>query len=511
MVNITRKKAEVNKKAVLFARVSTARQKREGLSIEEIQLPRIREYAKKEGLEVIAEFTAGESGGSEKERKKFNEMVNFVEKNKEIGNIVVYRVDRATRNFKDAVRIKDLCDNRNVKLHCVDERLVLERDTRGSKMTEWNTKVFVGQEYLNRVKEDGFNTKYTKLERGELPWHAPFGYDNVKMPNGEPTVMMDGKNSHIVREIFRRYTTGTYSLQSLAKEINGEFDTNFYKNGIRRILTNKFYVGIIVDRRTGDEYPHIYDTLVSKDSFEKIQDILTGHSTKRQRYYGVEATYRAMMTCSECGCSLTPDPKKKVQKNGNVHHYLYYHCTNGKHLHTSPVHSISETKLDTIMQDLLKRLKPPKERMETLKKELIAKNKEKNKFYDERRASLTASLQRIRQRQEKAFDMLMDGSITQEQYDRNNERYAEEVEEVEKKQRQLDEIDQSYYVTVSYLLSLFEHASDIFAVAKANEKRQILGLLLSNLEFDGENIHYTLKEPFEGLFHSTNRSIWLGW
>ena len=104
----------------------------------------------------------------------------------------------------------------------------------------------------------------------------------------------------------------------------------------------------------------------------------------------------------------------------------------------------------------------------------------------------------------------MDGGITQEDYNANNVRYAEEVTELEAKQKQLDDIDQSYYVTVSYLLNLFEHAADIFKVAKVNKKRQILGLLLSNLESDGENIHYTLKEPWGRLFLCGNRSVWLG-
>lgn len=128
----------------------------------------------------------------------------------------------------------------------------------------------------------------------------------------------------------------------------------------------------------------------------------------------------------------------------------------------------------------------------------------------EQRASITTSLQQVRQRQQRLFDTFMDGGITQEDYDANNVRYAEEVTELEAKQKQLDNIDQSYYVTVSYLLNLFEHAADIFKVAKVNEKRQILGLLLSNLEFDGKNVHYTLKEPWGRLFLCANRSIWLG-
>ena len=371
-------------------------------------------------------------------------------------------------------------------------------------------KVLIARQYLVRIKEDGRNSKIAKLKNGKLPWGAPYGYKNVKDENKNSTVVFSGAEAHIVKEIFRRYANGTYSVQSLTKEINDDFGTNFYKNRIHKILTNKFYIGIIVDKETGDEHPHVYDTLISKQTFDIVQDVLNGHSTNRRRYDGVKATYGALMTRSECGCSLTPDPKKKVQKNGNVHHYLYYHCTNGKKKHTSPVHSISETKLDTIIQDLLKQLKPPEERMSALKEELMAKHKEKNALFDKKRASIKTSLDSLRRRQRTAFDKLMDGSITQEDYDFYTEQYTEESTKLAEEQKQLDNIDQSYYVTVSYLLNLFEHVADIFKVAKVNEKRQILGLLLSNLEFDGKSVHYTLKEPWGRLFLTSNRSVVAG-
>jgi DNA invertase Pin-like site-specific DNA recombinase len=43
------------RKAVILARVSTKRQEDEGLSLEEIQLPEMREYAEKNGFEVVHE------------------------------------------------------------------------------------------------------------------------------------------------------------------------------------------------------------------------------------------------------------------------------------------------------------------------------------------------------------------------------------------------------------------------------------------------------------------------
>ena len=49
------------KKAVILARVSTLRQEKEGLSLQDIQLPILRDYAKDNDLEVVREFVFSES------------------------------------------------------------------------------------------------------------------------------------------------------------------------------------------------------------------------------------------------------------------------------------------------------------------------------------------------------------------------------------------------------------------------------------------------------------------
>ena len=56
-------------KAIIFARVSTKRQETEGLSLEEIQLPRAREYTREQGLDVIKEFKISETGSKYKARR----------------------------------------------------------------------------------------------------------------------------------------------------------------------------------------------------------------------------------------------------------------------------------------------------------------------------------------------------------------------------------------------------------------------------------------------------------
>lgn len=504
------------RKAVVFARVSTARQEKEGLSLTEIQIPRAEEYAKKNGLKIDKIFSVSETGGQYKIRKKFGEMIDYVKKNRSVTDVIAFRVDRITRNFQDAVVVDDLRSKYDKRIHFIDDNFILDKSSKSNDILQWDMKVLIARQYLERVKEDGQNSKLSKLQKGELPWSAPFGYMHAKLPDGTKSVIEHPTKGKVAKEILRRYSTGMYSVKSLSKEIEDEFGIKLVKDGIYRVLTNKFYYGVLVDPQTNIEYPHIYEPMITRELYERNQEVLAGHSHRRQRYFGSGATYKGLITCSVCGCSVTPDTKTKKQKNGNVHHYIYYHCTNGKDEHQDKVHSIEERKVDAIMEDLLKNLIPPKERVVELRKMLSEAHAKKNRYYEVRRAELETAKKQIQRRQRNLFDKYMDNDgtnavgITQEFYDENMSRYTEELAEIEKQQQKLDDIDQGYYVTVEYLLNLFQHAADIFKVANPNEKRQILSLLLSNLEFDGENLNYTLKEPLGGLFLKKRSSVWQG-
>jgi len=77
-------------------------------------------------------------------------------------------------------------------------------------------------------------------------------------------------------------------------------------------------------------------------------------------------------------------------------------------------------------------------------------------------------------------------------------------------EERLDEADKQFYITAGYLLAIFQHAEKLFEVAEIDEKRQIIGLLLSNLQLDGKKLYFTLKEPFANVLSHANGSLWLG-
>lgn len=101
--------------------------------------------------------------------------------------------------------------------------------------------------------------------------------------------------------------------------------------------------------------------------------------------------------------------------------------------------------------------------------------------------------------------------ITPQVYNENNARYDEELSDLHRQEERLDEADKQFYITVGYLLAIFQHAERLFEVAKIDEKRQIIGLLLSNLQLEDKKLTFNLKEPFATVLSHANGSLWLGW
>src|SRR5436309_2780683 len=87
------------KKAVLYARVSTSEQEREGFSIP-AQLKLLRDYAAINDIDIVAEHvdveTARKAG-----RTEFEAMLAYLRRHPSVRMILVEKTDRLYRNLKD--------------------------------------------------------------------------------------------------------------------------------------------------------------------------------------------------------------------------------------------------------------------------------------------------------------------------------------------------------------------------------------------------------------------------
>ena len=231
-------------KAIILARVSTLRQEKEGLSLEEIQIPALRDYAKEKGMEIVKEFVFCETADS-KIRKNFNEVVDFFIGNKDITAIVSFRVDRVTRNYRDAVLFDDLRmdKSRNTELHFVNDRLILTKNSSGRDIGDWDFKVFYAKQQITRCRDDAINSYETKLRKGERASKAPFGYINEKV-NGRNWIIPDPYKRWIVIKTYEYFTQGSLSCGRVAQIIREEFNyKTFSKSSCHKVLKDPFYYG----------------------------------------------------------------------------------------------------------------------------------------------------------------------------------------------------------------------------------------------------------------------------
>ena len=81
-------KTTPNNKAVLYARVSSDRQEKEGFSIP-AQIKLLKTYASKNNLKIVGEFVEAETA-KKAGRKEFNNMISFLKKNKNVKKILNY-------------------------------------------------------------------------------------------------------------------------------------------------------------------------------------------------------------------------------------------------------------------------------------------------------------------------------------------------------------------------------------------------------------------------------------
>ncbi len=487
-------------KAVILARVSTLKQEKEGLSLKDIQLPELRDYAVKRDFEVVKEFVFSESADY-KIRKRFNEMIEFVKASDDIKVIISYRVDRITRNYRDAVKIDELRLDYDKEIHFVYDHLVINKDSVGRDIQDWDLKVFLAKQYLNRLKEDAINTAKFKLSKNEYPGKAPYGYKNITRDDGSRWIVINEEEAEVVEKMYQWYSTGSYSMLEVRNKIKEVFGLDFSKGKIDFILKNPFYCGTML--YYGQEYSHNYDRVIDEELFDKVQDIKAGFNKKRFKYAGLAFPYRGLIRCADCGCLITPE--RKIKKSGKVYHY--YHCTqyNGKH----GAEWLTEDDLTKQFVSVFDKLKMPQDVVEDIANSLKSSHKDKSEFHQSLLNRYQSEYKKYENRIERAWEDKIDGSITESYYEKKRKEYRAKQKAINKKIEKLQFADEEYYITSSYLLKLAENAGKVFESSEVHEKRLLLKMALQNLELKGKKARYDWTKPFDKIAFFASRQAWL--
>jgi len=295
--------------AVIYARVSSKDQEREGYSIP-AQLKFLREYAQKNDFRIKQEFVDVETAKMAG-RKRFGEMVHFLEKTVDCRVVIVEKTDRLYRNLRDCLTLKDL----DIEIHLPKEGQIISKDARSQAKLMHGIHVVMARNYIENLKEEVKKGMREKAEQGIYPSRPPVGYRNNK---AEHTIEVDSEKAPLARRMFELYATGQYSLSQLRLAVKSEFGVTMAKGYLDRLLKNPFYAGSFV--WDGKTYLGSQTPLVDRSLFQQVQTVFQGRNKLKYRKH--DFAFRGLLTCAYDNCLVTAEIKKAK--------YTYYRCTGSR-------------------------------------------------------------------------------------------------------------------------------------------------------------------------------------
>lgn len=210
-------------------------------------------------------------------------------------------------------------------------------------------------------------------QKGICTYKAPVGYLNQGIMEHKP---FDPVRAPIIKQLFEKYASGSYSLSELARwanragltmppvrrrrteeEILAEDDDDLLLkiqpverpltyNNVHKILTNPFYTGMILGTDGMYVTSASHKALVSDDLFKTVQTKLRSKKVSLHYTDKIDYLYRGILRCGLCDRVYTPYGQKGI---------LYFGARCAKSC-TNDVKNINLTYLEESIGKLLEQL-----------------------------------------------------------------------------------------------------------------------------------------------------------
>ncbi len=487
-------------KAVVYVRVSSKEQEREGFSIP-AQKKFLNAYAIDNGFTVVKTFEESESAKTAG-RTQFKAMLLFLKAHPEIKIVLVEKTDRLYRNMKDynALNFEEL----NLQIHLAKEGEILSKESRSHQKFIHGIKVLMAKNYSDNLSEEVIKGMSQKATQGLWPSVAPMGYLNNKLDH---TIEPDPVRGPFIAKGFELAATGQYSLARLKRLLwemglrSTRSKAELSKSRTQGLLTNPIYYGDFVWK--GQLFKGNHKPLISKHVFDQVQ-VQMGF-VKRAKVSKNNFAFMGLMTCGHCGCSITAHEKTK--KSGLK--YIYYHCTSGKGKCEGRTY-LREEIIENAFAEALAGLKIPDDVVEWTKNALIESHTAEKEFHSTQVANLEKQYRTLQTKIEKSYDDKLAGSIDQDFWIEMNSRFRSEQSKIEEQLSGLREANTAYIDQGIHLMNLASRAADLFKNMNSDEKRELMNLVLSNPRILNGSIEYDLKKPFSMFTNVTNLEDWRG-
>jgi site-specific DNA recombinase len=267
------------KAAIAYVRISDEDQS--NFSIQG-QQNHIREYADRQGVQVLAYFIDQGKSAKNFDRPQWRELEAFLRQRAgSVQYLIVCKYDRIIRNAAEGLtKIPEMELRHDIRIVSVFETFGL--DPESPFFFKMRADLLVTAEFERLVIRDRVRMgRDTALRSGRWIGTAPFGYLNGKDEKGRPMLFVHVDNAKIVRSVFRNYANGTPRMivESMARKAGWTLRGN---GSLERMLSNKLYVGQVYapayKGRPAEYVRGIHQAIITEDLFDQVQRRLNNRS-----------------------------------------------------------------------------------------------------------------------------------------------------------------------------------------------------------------------------------------
>jgi site-specific DNA recombinase len=327
------------KRIAIYIRVSTDRQAKNNLSLED-QRRTIIKWASENDAEVVNIYEDAGYSGYKGVRPSFEQMINdVVTQAINIKYIVAYDLSRFSRKEIKRISSEEILEKSGVKLVTLMDGIPEDEDT--AFIVKGVNGLFNEQFSRAISKRSSIRLNQTAMDGFHTGGPTPFGYQSViaEMAGTNKTrkkLIPVPEEAEVVKTIFEMASTGKcgirYGTKLIATELN---ETGVLKRGkrwtpnsVHRILRDKAYFGERVigkNRIRNDLNPEVVivkvPAIIEKSLFELVDELLKRNSPDKKEHQalGSPSLLTGLAKCHYCGCNF-------IINTGKGGKYKYYKC-----------------------------------------------------------------------------------------------------------------------------------------------------------------------------------------
>jgi site-specific DNA recombinase len=491
----------MSEKCIIINRVSSQEQADTGYSLD-AQSEFGNLYAKKKKFKVLKEFTFSESASKTHIDKKFNEILNYIEKHTEIVkgsanvlHVVVEKSDRLARTHGRMEKIHNLIKQRRIFLHYYKENKILDYNCSPQEILVENFMTSLNQYAAENIGREAKKGMIARAKQGWIPAKPPAGYLN-NPDKGSPQKI-------IINEAEREYVTSIFELRAeglsynvivnrlkVSRKVPMSRLSSFRKSTVEKILKNPFFRGEF--EFCGEIHPGKHELIVPGDVYSRAMGVM--RATTRKTLKKHQGLFSDRFVCADCGCKITYHPKKNNK-------FLLYVCSNGKKKHKSLSGLYwNEERLKNEFEQVLDSISLTEQLAELISDRLNERHKKLRRQLKREESSYKENLKVLEIEEDMAYEKLMGSVIDDLTYKKQIRRLREQRDELNSKILKVHELHSDIYLTTAQMiLELAKNAKTLWRRQDMNNQIELMDKLLWNSALSDTSTEFNLKKPFKML------------